>query len=938
MLTPLLIHRRRRRERRFARSGSARLPGVGVSILAIVGVTLGLLLGGLGVGLARLSASLPSIDLLPLQLGPENTAWLAPTRLYDRSGLHLLLALENPAAPRRYLPLDPTAPEHLPESLGRAILAIYDPTFWQNPGFSVNDRPALAQRLANNLLLAGDRPGLLRDLRARLLGSRLVSRYGREQVLAWFINSADYGHLAYGADAASHLYFDKPASRLTSAEAILLAGLTEAPALNPLDAPLASKPLEKTVLDRMLANGLSTPDEARQVLLEAHHFRPVSAGDAPQALAPAFTALVIQELKAQLGSAQVERGGLSVITTLDFNLQAQAVCAAQAQISRLTGVTAASGATADPVCPAVDQLPDLPSPSPDNSSGLSTEVAILDPSTGQLLALYGNESHAPGSIVTPWIYLAGFSHGLSPASLTWDIPASLSPAFEALEGATATYGGPMRLRTALQKDALAPAAALLNQVGAETVWQPAAAFGLPPFGEIAGGDPAPFPFAGGQVTPLALAQAYGVFANQGTLAGQLLNGGSPSPAAWSVMRVDQPGSGTLWERPAPATRSIVSAPLAFLMNAVLADETQRSPALRLDRPSGLKLGRTMDGRDVWAAGYTPQRSVVVWMGASGAEALDPQWAGGLWRALLQTASAGLPPAGWAMPDGITRVSVCDPGGELPTPACPATAEELFLAGNEPHQPDTLYRTVAVNASNGLLATVFTPPAQVEIRSFINPPAMALDWARAARLPLAPEAYDDIRYQTASQEATFSSPPALSAVSGKVELRGTAGGDGFASFRIKAGQGLNPNSWLTVGSEQAQPVKDGLLAVWDTRGLADGLYALQLRVLDHQQGAQTAVIALTVDNTPPQVAVVYPSEGQAVQPRMDAVIFKADPRDALGISKLEWQIDGEPVGTTDRSPWLLPWKPTPGSHTLTVVATDLAGNRTASTQVHFTVAE
>jgi hypothetical protein len=59
-------------------------------------------------------------------------------------------------------------------------------------------------------------------------------------VLEWYLNSADYGRHAYGADAAARLYFGKSATRLNLAEAALLAAVSQSPAINPHDAPQAA--------------------------------------------------------------------------------------------------------------------------------------------------------------------------------------------------------------------------------------------------------------------------------------------------------------------------------------------------------------------------------------------------------------------------------------------------------------------------------------------------------------------------------------------------------------------------------------------------------------------------------------------------------------------------------------------------------------------------
>jgi len=123
-------------------------------------------------------------------------------------------------------------------------------------------------------------------------------------------------------------------------------------------------------------------------------------------------------------------------------------------------------------------LPALPSS--ESLPGASASIILLDPQTGQVLAALGDlhqgvqsatlESHSAGTIITPFIYLTGFSRGLNPASLSWDIPGTTPVAGQ-------VYHGPVRLRTAMANDYLPPAINLLKQMGQESVQSIAAPLG-----------------------------------------------------------------------------------------------------------------------------------------------------------------------------------------------------------------------------------------------------------------------------------------------------------------------------------------------------------------------------------------------------------------------------------------------------------------------------
>jgi hypothetical protein len=211
--------------------------------------------------------------------------------------------------------------------------------------------------------------------------------------------------------------------------------------------------------------------------------------------------------------------------------------------------------------------------------------------------------------------------------------------------------------------------------------------------------------------------------------------------------------------------------------------------------------------------------------------------------LMQLSTQSFSPDGWPLPPGVTVMNVCDPSGMLPTPDCPNVVSEVFTNGNEPVQTDNLYRKFSINRETGFLATVFTPPQLVEERVYLIVPPEAREWARSARLQVPPDAYDAIQPSPRNPDVYISAPTMFDEITGTVKIVGTASGADFLSYRILAGQGLNPQKWIQVG-EGGTAVVDGLLAEWDTRELS-GLYAVQLQVVRSDQRVDSAVIQVTV---------------------------------------------------------------------------------------------
>jgi membrane peptidoglycan carboxypeptidase len=850
------------------------------------------------------------------------------------------------------------------------------------------------------MLLKDEPPGLRRELRQRLLATRLTARFGREKILEWYLNSANYGRLAYGAEAASRLYFAKPAAQLSLAEAAMLAGVAEEPALNPMDSPQAALERQKRIIQDMLRYRMISPDAGIQAVREKLALRSaerpgqgLSLADLQPQVAPAFVQLVLDQLEMRISRDQLERGGLRILTSLDYDLQTQANCAAAARLSQLAApqTTPASFPTQGD-CPAASLLSPLLGEAPP-LPGLSAEVVVLDPLSGQVLALVGNPAgldlpdgtqqsplaaHPAGTILTPLTYLTAFTRGFGPASLVWDIPPAGIPAAPA-----DLYRGPLRLRTALANDYLAPAQRLLNEVGLENVWRTASQFGLdfPEAAEVQGSAPgAPSGIEtgakpgttlendpGAAFRPLDLlevSRAYGILASQGLLAGRVAGGErwsspvestpgqsadgaplkAPRPAPLLpavILKVEDTSGQSLLDWSAPQTRPIIGPQLAYLLTDILSDDMARWPSLgqgnpyEIGRPAAVKPGQTPSGESNWAVGYTPQRVIGVWLGPKSASAAgSPETKGrlqaaaaGLWHAVARYAHRNLLETGWQQPPGMLRQVVCDPSGLLPTSDCPNTVTELFVEGSQPTQADNLYRTIQVDRQTGRLATIFTPPDLIENRSYMMPPAEAAVWAQQTGLDTPPLEYDDIPAEVpAWPAARITSPAMFAAVRGKVAVLGTAAGEDFASYRLQAGQGLNPATWYQIGQDSALPVQDGSLGEWDT-GSLNGLYALQLLVVHRDQSVQRSTVMVTIDNRPPEIRILTPGEGAEITPPANGkLVLQTEIVDDLGIEQVQFAMDGKPLATLLQEPYAISWVVTPGEHTFKVMAVDLAGNQ------------
>jgi hypothetical protein len=430
-----------------------------------------------------------------------------------------------------------------------------------------------------------------------------------------------------------------------------------------------------------------------------------------------------------------------------------------------------------------------------------------------------------------------------------------------------------------------------------------------------------------------LTAAFGVLANRGVQAGAVSDEqGVVEPS--TILSVQSPEGDVLYQA-RPGRRSVISEGLAFLLNDILSDEAARlklygpgSP-LQVGRPVASVVGAT--STDTWAVGYTPDIVVGTWVGADAGETMTGvhalNGAAPIWHALLRYASRDTAPTDWPVPPDVSELEVCDPSGYLPTPYCPQVVREVFLSGTEPTHSDTLYRPFRINRETGRLATYFTPLDKIDEVVYFVPPPEAEAWAEAEGLEAPPNEYDRIDVPgTVRSDARLTAPGFFDVVNGTVEVVGTAAGEGFASYRLDVGEGLDPQAWLQVGEVQESPVRSGRLGRWDTSAV-DGAAILRLSVVLQDGTVETAAVPLTVDNQPPSVEIVVPADGaEFARASSRGISVQAEASDNTGLDRMVFFVDDVPYATVSGPPWTAPWPlGATGEHLVRVRAYDVAGN-------------
>lgn len=925
------IYSRRRRVRYEKKHGNNWIPQIILGSFGVLflGVIAGILIAFGSVALfainayAEYSKDLPE----PAKLSEQASIQFKTTKIYDRTGKVLLYELFDPSGGNR----TNVALKDISPYLINATVSLEDKTFWTNEGVdytgmvravynmvrgqALQGASTLTQQLVKKVLLpereTESRTQIELKIKETIMAREISQKYSKQQILEWYLNTIYYGNLSYGIEAASEAYFGKHAKDLTLSEAATLAAIPQYPALNPIDNPDEALARRNIALDRMTAEGYITEkqaDAAKAEKIEVFQKR-------FDIKAPHFVFYVRRYLEDKYGPDAVNKGGWTVITSLDYDIQSKAEEIARNQIAKLTE---------------------------EKRNVTNASVVVMKPSTGEISAMVGSVDYfnrdidgqvniaisdrQPGSSFKLFSYMQAFEAGaadgtkLSPASVVYDVRTSFedppNPPYIP-ENYDRKYHGPVRLRTALASSYNIPAVKVLDTVGIRNVLDLAHRMGITTLTRNYG---LALTLGGGEVKLLDQTYAYSVVANGGVMAGQPVapqdqQAGFRKLNPVSVLKVTDSDGKVIEEYTQPQTERIVSEQAAYLITDVLSDNNARAPAfglnsvLKTTRPTAVKTGTTSSWRDNWTLGFTPDYVTGVWVGnADNAEMEHISGITGaapIWHDVMEYIHRNLPVKEFVEPPNIVHMPVCLASGLLPTPQCPQVVRDVFIKGNEPTQVDNIWKPFRIFTPNGKLATAFDPPDQVTTVVYpIYPPA-AQDWVKENNIPQPPTDFDTTYAASAAGgDLAIFSPANYSSVRGAVEVRGNAKMGDMREWRLNVGSGLDPTQWLTIG-QGGCCTDNGTLAVWQTG--ESGLYTLQLVGIDNSGNAQTATSQVTVDNGAPNVEIINPwDDKQYLMEDDEWVSIDADAKDNLSMGYVDFYLDNSYLGRTQVAPFSLKW--------------------------------
>jgi membrane peptidoglycan carboxypeptidase len=576
----------------------------------------------------------------------------------------------------------------VPRTVQHAVLAAEDRHFYSEPGVSptgivralavdikggdiTQGGSTITQQYAKNAYLSSHR-SLTRKLKEILIATKLGQTRSKASILDDYLNTIYFGRDAYGIEAASEAYFRVGVAHLTTAQGALLAAVIRGPSLYDPAISAHAKALAVArwhyVIDGMVSQGWLTQARASRLSFPATK-SPKQSGSCSRGWRAFVCNAVETELVSHDGfsQAQLDLGGIRVVTTINHQAQMAAVAAETALV------------TGKPGRP---------------ESGLIS----VKPGNGAIEAMYGGKeychhktsddckdltgedsdfSRPPGSSMKPYTIIAALKQGIGLGSV-FPGPAHIS--FPGAPTGISNSGGevcgsPCTLVRALAQSINTVFVPLAQRVGPKNVDKVAYASGIPTSAKLS-----TFPEVTLGTEPVSVldqAVGYATIAAQGVHASPYLVASVKTTEGQQIYRADP--------KPNRVYSKAVASDATYAMTKVLDCSyggTACGKALS-GRPAAGKTGTTSDNTNAWFIGFTPQLSTAVWLGNDTKHASQPVTSGGLevyggdipariWQSMMNGALSGFPVLQFPPPAAVgTPINTSKPTTS-PSPTATAT--------------------------------------------------------------------------------------------------------------------------------------------------------------------------------------------------------------------------------------------------------------------------
>jgi penicillin-binding protein 1A len=624
----------------------------------------------------------------------------------------------------------------IPENIRNAVVAIEDKRYYDHMGIDVKallraayvdattgriveGGSTITQQYVKNAY-TGDEQTLSRKFREAVLAYQLEQTLSKDEILANYLNTVYFGNGAYGIQAAAETYFGRPASKLTLAQAALLAGLIAAPAaFDPVVRPNLATTRRNQVLTQMrdlgmiepgaFASAVQRPIKLRMRQSTAHYPAPYFVDYFKEWFLsnPRFGKTVQDRYNLLF------KGGLRIQTTIVARLQEQAERAVHSILIYRSDPYAA--------------------------------MTVIDPRTGYIKAMVGGRNYwdpkdrfakvnlaaggstgrQAGSAFKPFTLVAALEHGISPSQSfngsSVAVPLSDGTVWTPGNAEGSSYGY-ISLESATINSVNVAYVNIEKAVGdgdiylgAKRVVETAKRMGIrcctrttSPKSQLV---PVPSAVIGtNEVNTIEMASAYGTLADGGAHV-------APTP----VLSITAPDGKILYQaRPNPkqvVSPAIVTEADGILQKVVLYGT---GAAANIGRPQIGKTGTAQNYSDAWFVGAVPQLVAAVWVGFPQGQVpmaypavrisrvYGGTWPAQIWRAFMVNATRSLPVKPFPTSDvRLVTLRIDVTQGCLANPYTPPQNidTQTFIAGTEPRlkvcrQP-TSYQLLPVPSVIGL---------------------------------------------------------------------------------------------------------------------------------------------------------------------------------------------------------------------------------------------
>jgi penicillin-binding protein 1A len=475
----------------------------------------------------------------------------------------------------------------------------------RHPGGALHGGSTITQQLARNLFLTPAQT-YRRKAQELVLAFWLETHFSKKQILALYLNRVSFGGGAYGIEAASQRYFNKPAPQLTLGEAALLAATMKGPSrYNPAANSDRAARRATVVLYEMERMGAITAAEREAAFSTPVH---VSARLADQR-AQYFVDWLDAQVRSQVGEPTQD---LVVETTLDLPIQAAAEQAVRSGVAAHT------------------------------AQGVQQGALVAMDGEGRIRAYVGGTVYADsqfdrataakrqaGSAFKPFVYLTAMEDGHTPSEAVVDEPITIGKWTP--RNYTGRYLGAINLQTALAQSINTVAARLANEVGTPNVAATAHRLGITSTIQT---DPS-MALGAVEVSPMEMAEAYDAFANGGMKAD-----------GYGIERIRLASGQVLYDHGAQtiARRPVINQPalqeMIQMLRQVIASGTGARAKIGGYDLAG-KTGTTSDYKDAWFIGFTGGFVAAVWVGKDDNTPMKKVTGGGapteIWRSFMTAA-------------------------------------------------------------------------------------------------------------------------------------------------------------------------------------------------------------------------------------------------------------------------------------------------------------